>query len=183
MIDETTLYYTFSTISQTLGGAIALLGAFVLYKLQTIYSEMDNEIEKVYKFYNNGSNGAQMLYHHASKFNKLFFLKNYDEIINHFDDDSLFSTIKNIYGSETINPFEAGKIVLNKLWDLKKTLLRRLTLSLIMTIFTMIYSVGILSITPEICEQSRMYILLSGTGLFSFCVILYGFIIYKAIKN
>ena len=31
---DNALYYTFSTIAQTLGGAIALLGAFVFYRLQ-----------------------------------------------------------------------------------------------------------------------------------------------------
>lgn len=33
---ENTLYYTFSTISQSLAGAIAFLGAFVLFRLQAI---------------------------------------------------------------------------------------------------------------------------------------------------
>src|SRR5882762_7665944 len=33
---ENTLYYTFSTIAQALAGAIALLGAFVLYRVQSI---------------------------------------------------------------------------------------------------------------------------------------------------
>ena len=33
---ENTLYYTFSTIAQALAGGIALLGAFVLYRVQSI---------------------------------------------------------------------------------------------------------------------------------------------------
>ena len=33
---ENALFYTFSTIAQTLAAAIALLGAFVLFRLQTI---------------------------------------------------------------------------------------------------------------------------------------------------
>ena len=37
---ENALYYTFSTISQTLAGAIALLSAFVLYRLSTLNEEM-----------------------------------------------------------------------------------------------------------------------------------------------
>jgi hypothetical protein len=36
-----TFFYTFSTLSQTLAGVIALLGAFVLYRLQTWTHEMD----------------------------------------------------------------------------------------------------------------------------------------------
>jgi hypothetical protein len=42
---DTALYYTFSTISQTLAGAIALLGAFVLYRFQ-IHKEKLREIGK-----------------------------------------------------------------------------------------------------------------------------------------
>lgn len=39
---ENALFYTFSTIAQTLGGAIALLGAFVLYRLQSISNELED---------------------------------------------------------------------------------------------------------------------------------------------
>jgi hypothetical protein len=35
-IDETALYYTFSTIAQTLAGAFAILAAFVLFKIQSL---------------------------------------------------------------------------------------------------------------------------------------------------
>ena len=42
MQDSNALYYTFSTIAQTLGAAIALLGAFVLYRLQGLNTEVDH---------------------------------------------------------------------------------------------------------------------------------------------
>ncbi len=35
-LDETALYYTYSTIAQTLAGAFGVLGAFTLFKLQSI---------------------------------------------------------------------------------------------------------------------------------------------------
>jgi hypothetical protein len=37
------IFYTFSTIAQTLAGAIALLGAFVLFRLQSLNAEIDKE--------------------------------------------------------------------------------------------------------------------------------------------
>lgn len=37
---ETALYYTFSTIAQTLAGLFALLAAFVLYRLSILNDEM-----------------------------------------------------------------------------------------------------------------------------------------------
>ena len=39
---ESTYFYTFSTIAQTLAGAIALLAAFVLYWLQLLNAEIEN---------------------------------------------------------------------------------------------------------------------------------------------
>lgn len=39
---ENALFYTFSTIAQTLAAAIALLGAFVLYRLQTLNAELED---------------------------------------------------------------------------------------------------------------------------------------------
>ena len=41
------LYYTFSTIAQTLAGAIALLAAFVLYRLQTFKQELVRDGNRV----------------------------------------------------------------------------------------------------------------------------------------
>jgi hypothetical protein len=37
---DTTLYYTFSTIAQALAGAVAFLGAFVLFRLQSIAHQL-----------------------------------------------------------------------------------------------------------------------------------------------
>jgi len=38
---ETALFYTFSTIPQVLAAAIAMLAAFVLYRLQTINKQIE----------------------------------------------------------------------------------------------------------------------------------------------
>jgi hypothetical protein len=48
---ENTLLYTFSTIAQTLAGAIALLGAFVLYRLQSLGQEIDRTIDHAMALY------------------------------------------------------------------------------------------------------------------------------------
>jgi len=37
---DTAIYYTFSTIAQTLAGGIALLGAFVLFRFQLFTGRM-----------------------------------------------------------------------------------------------------------------------------------------------
>ena len=40
---ENALFYTFSTIPQVLAAAIALLAAFVLYRLQTINAQIEEK--------------------------------------------------------------------------------------------------------------------------------------------
>jgi hypothetical protein len=44
---ENALLYTFSTIAQTLGGAIALLSAFVLYRFQSLDASMAKEAKEL----------------------------------------------------------------------------------------------------------------------------------------
>jgi hypothetical protein len=41
------LFYTFSTIAQSLAGAIALLGAFVLFRLQSLNTEIDDNASQI----------------------------------------------------------------------------------------------------------------------------------------
>ena len=41
------LFYTFSTIAQTLAGAMALLAAFLLYRLQTLNGTIERDAERI----------------------------------------------------------------------------------------------------------------------------------------
>lgn len=41
------LYYTFSTIAQSLAGAIGLLGAFVLFRLQSLKGEIETDARQI----------------------------------------------------------------------------------------------------------------------------------------
>ena len=50
-IDETTLYYTYSTIAQTLAGAFGILGAFTMYKLQSINNSCQGIGDAIIKSY------------------------------------------------------------------------------------------------------------------------------------
>jgi hypothetical protein len=44
---ENALYYTFSTVSQTLAGAITLLGAFVLYRFQLLDRDINESVDDI----------------------------------------------------------------------------------------------------------------------------------------
>ena len=48
---ENTLYYTFSTISQTLAGAIGLLVAFLIYYLDRLDRRIRGHLEVLYNRY------------------------------------------------------------------------------------------------------------------------------------
>src|SRR5207237_4524377 len=45
-------FYTFSTIAQTLAGAIALLGAFVLYRMESLRQAIEEDSRSVIHWYN-----------------------------------------------------------------------------------------------------------------------------------
>ena len=47
-IDETTLFYTYSTIAQTLAGAFGILGAFTLFHLQSINQSLKGICSAIY---------------------------------------------------------------------------------------------------------------------------------------
>src|SRR5437764_493330 len=68
------LFYTFSTIAQTLAGAIALLGAFLLYRLQTLNSEVDSHsmtLRDTCKEQGSPHAGQAYLLHHEGKHREL----------------------------------------------------------------------------------------------------------------
>jgi hypothetical protein len=46
----TTLYYTFSTIAQSLAAAIALLATFVLFRMQTLQAEIERRSDALLEF-------------------------------------------------------------------------------------------------------------------------------------
>src|SRR5215471_2733385 len=46
-LTETAFFYTFSTIAQALAGAIALLAAFVLFKLQSMDAEAPHRAQSI----------------------------------------------------------------------------------------------------------------------------------------
>ena len=48
---EAALYYTFSTIAQSLAAAVALLVAFVFYRIQSINSEMAERARRIIQHY------------------------------------------------------------------------------------------------------------------------------------
>lgn len=187
MIDETTLYYTFSTISQTLGGAIALLGAFVLYKIQSIYTHLDQKINEIICLYNGKSTRI------IEKIKFLILFKEYEKVIEAFKKDLELQVNNQVKTMELDNVYE---VITDKneiryhhlalsvidLWQDKIDIFQQMKYALIISIFTIILSVIILSCTPLICDLAQTYILLLGIGLFSACIVLYGIIISKAIK-
>lgn len=191
MIDETTLYYTFSTISQTLAGAIALLAAFVLYRIQLLNSEMDNVIEATYSFLNESFSDTIMELIRY-EFNQMKILKDYNGIIDYLNKDENENILKNqkisFDSDDKIHvhleeDYSANKKKLEELWAFKKKLIGWLKWTLVFTIITILYSVIILSKAPDICNDSRGIILGFGIFFFGVCLIVYGYLAFTSVVD
>lgn len=73
-MDATTLYYTFSTIAQTLAAAFAFVGAFVLFRLQNIEHQIEAHAEELLNRYYTDSDYVREVaykYFNAKQWKKL----------------------------------------------------------------------------------------------------------------
>lgn len=180
MIDDNAVYYTFSTISQTLGGAMALLGAFVLYKLQSIYAQIENEISGLLQLYRiNGHLKEKYL----SQFYRLYVTKNLSQIMRHINEEEVLKFVKPIYPHAETSEFEDRRVPLNALWRFRVTMLRQFNFALIFTAITIACSVVVLSLTPKICQIFRPGVLAIGLLCFVFCLTFHCLIVIKAVKS
>lgn len=69
---ENALFYTFSTIPQTLAAAIALLAAFVLYRLQSINTEIEEKSLTVQQLCINQKDNGLWELHVNESYDKVF---------------------------------------------------------------------------------------------------------------
>lgn len=158
----TALYYTFSTIAQTLGAAIALLGAFVLFRLQSLNAEMEGSSELLW----NMSGGEHFILIRNAHFSKQF-----GEVLRHTNDAAAF------YGKHE----EAMRIraLLHDSWENRNSLMRWFLLTLILTVGLIFFSVVILSFVPRIQGVGIIFAL--GLAWFLLCLISCAILVKKAV--
>ena len=186
-MDANTLYYTFSTISQTLAGAIGLLGAFVLYRIQSLNEAMRNN-SKVLK-----EKMPVIIagYHKSDYINSVnasldisFAKENYNEFIeiaNNIKDEN-----NKFFETDTAKNFLKIASASIHFFPLKNNLIKELKKALILTVILISYSVIVLALTPIIvnsCNILPAIILTLGVFGMVLCLVLYSNIVYTAIKE
>jgi len=146
---ETTLYYTFSTISQTLAGAIALLGAFVLYRLQSLGNELEDIGITTMNAYRSRLRDELTPLHAEEEYEKIVAFTHRHA----FDDPSAQS------------PYVASRLKkLEPLVARRKAIRSWLNRSLVLTVGLIAASVGILALTPRIVGTPGLTCLLLAVG-------------------
>jgi len=150
---ESTLYYTFSTIAQTLAGAIALLGAFILYRLQKLNNGLDDHAKFIRKQY---SEEEDLVF-----LNSFIVKGEYKKFLKYTRAnpiaDSGIAVRPNSNAEGVVTSVEEGQSYLTdvqaKMKELlahRKSLIRSFTVSLFLTVTLIAASVIALAVTPSL---------------------------------
>jgi hypothetical protein len=146
---ERTLYYTFSTISQTLAGAIALLGAFVLYRLQSLGNELEDLGITTMNAYRSPLRDELTPLHAEEEYEKIVAFTHKHP----FDDPSAQS------------PYVASRLrKLEPLVARRRAIRSWLNRSLALTVGLIAASVGILALTPSGVRTPGLACILLAVG-------------------
>ncbi len=166
---ENALFYTFSTIPQVLAGAIALLAAFVLYRLQTINSQIEEKSSTMQQLCMDQRTNGLWEMHVNEQFKEV-----YDKSENFKPSDENELRLFNLHRSK-----------LGNLIEFKKSLLKSFNISLILTISLIIASILVLPFTPTIklysCATSGIFV--AGLIWFIASIVCYGKLVKKAVGS
>ena len=138
-MDVNALYYTFSTVAQTLGGAIALLGAFVFYRLQGLNSSISHIVTQ------------QILQHDFGQTRPKL-----DELNAQGKHDDFLKEVR--LSSASVGPEHLRTPIarLDELVAAKSSLLASFRLSLNLTVTATALSVTFLACAPYILNNHRL---------------------------
>jgi hypothetical protein len=171
LMDVNVIFYTFSTIAQTLAGAIALLGAFVLYRLQLLNGDIESDSNAVmYGYMMEGVNQA-----HRAEIGALHDEARYREVLDF--------AMKNLL-PEGLPQATTEKVRLSRNLNQKVSLLRIFWISLWLTVGLIAISVIFLTTAPLIAYSNTRSIVVLAGGLIWFCACLcsYGALIRKTLQ-
>ena len=158
---ENTLFYTFSTIAQTLPAAIALLGALVLYRLQVLAQILERDISKLTQPY--------VLFVEAADYSKVL---EYLARTNPFQPNLI----------ETVH-YKARKTAFEILKSLQCQLKRLLKISLVLTVVVAGAAVAVIAFVPTIVQTSgaATCTLVVGVAAFVGCLVAYAILAHRTI--
>jgi len=161
---ENALFYTFSTIAQTLAGAIALLAAFVLYRLQALNAGIDQWSQTILGLY--GGPDRRVV-----------------------DDHYVRGQLRELLSYITEHPPDAGEkhldVPVSRLDSLlrqRKAVLAGFKCSLLLTVLLVAASVMALAFTPDISRASySLIVLIIGILWLGGCLASYAWLVNKAL--
>ena len=148
------LYYTFSTIAQTLAGAMALLAAFLLYRLQTLNQSIEKDAERI--------SIALAPYH--GRAHEMLRGREYNELLKAAE-----------YIPQGQARPEAESARLSTLLRTKQNLLRRFKIALYLTASLITLSIAVLVATPYLSTFQLAVYTVFASGLIGFvaCIVSY----------
>ena len=180
--DSKTLYYTYSTIAQTLAGAFGILGAFVLFRLQSINRSCENHVDNmsvVAQFFPN--NKASILHQLREKKD----WKSYAiEFMSAFSEYEKTQREEKTSKPKNLPRYKEYHSLLIKDIRTKTSLKRDLKITLKLTALAIILSLILLAVVPHLADNSFFFYipLILSVGLSAGCVFLYARLIIKTFE-
>jgi len=167
------IFYTFSTIAQALAGVIALLGAFVLYRLQFLRDQIESDSRHIAGGYMIVNPGYQQA--HADTATSLLREGRYREVLE-------FARRTELPAGVARTEMEQGRLGLNL--GRKRSLLATFVVSLALTVGLIVASVGVLAAAPAIveCPAGPHVVFVVGLAWFAVCTGSHCILIYKALR-
>ena len=186
---ESTLYYTFSTIAQTLAGAIALLGAFILYRLQKLNSGLDDHAKFIRKQY---SEEEDLVFLNSfivkGQYKKFLKYARANPIVTS-DPAGAARPDPSVVEASAVGTDEGQSYLVDvqakmkELLVLRKSLIRSFSVSLLLTVSLIAASVIALAVTPRLNARSdfRSGSLMLAIVWFLACLISYVSLLRKSL--
>jgi hypothetical protein len=165
---ENALFYTFSTIAQTLAAAIAFLGAFALYRLQTIGVTLQDLSTSVIQPYLPDDKAAKLSTH-----------ERYGELNAYIQ-----SVIPKNNGG-TLNAYQvAQREAFAKYVESSQSVRFLLKVALAATVTVIVASVVVLAFTPAIASRPSATYSVFAVGLVALvgCLALHAYFVVKALR-
>ena len=166
---ENSFFYTFSTIAQTLAGAIALLAAFVLYRLQSLNAEIEIVGERLAGWVDQVCQPPQQAIDPSAR--SLQGRNQYRE---------LSALAERITVPANFDQAEFVRERLPVLLKGKSALVRRFGVALSLTIGLITVSIVVLTVAPFVAASSWACFVLAGAAIwFTACMLAYIWLLLK----
>ncbi|MGR3303472.1 MAG: hypothetical protein ACUZ8I_13335 [Candidatus Scalindua sp.] len=171
-MDETTLYYIYSTIAQTLAGAFGILGAFTLFRLQSITGAIKGICTVI---------DVEFSFPESYEFNRLYTQEKWHDYYNKARSKERLEEIRKSTSKEHQEMYDAYTGALGDRLLYRETIIESVKKILYQTVITIALSIILLPLSPFLSGWLSI-ILLSITIICTIvCLSLYVGLVVKAL--